>query len=172
MRENISIPRPARHYHETARVGKAVKDASDYFITVYLVLTVSGWRYPDDSFAFHHGYRIGLTEMCADPAADAKLRLPLSLFVFVKIGGSRVAFLDANAASDARIRVNDSQIIGCVGYGSNASGYRVAATASAAIADAGFFFRDIEIGMIGLVHQTIFLCFFQDTQRFLPGYHP
>ena len=74
--------------------------------------SAAGRRNPDDSFSFEHGDGVGRAEVRAQTAPDAQVGLSLSLFIVVDVSGTRIAFLDACAASDAQVCIDDGQIIG------------------------------------------------------------
>lgn len=112
---------------------------------------------PDNSFPFQHGYGVDRTKVRTNAAADAAVRISLSLLIFIQESGSRMAFLDTRPAADTLIGIDDCQIIGGVGNRRNHLGNGIAATATAAITNTGFFLGCIEIGMVGFMHQSV--CF-------------
>jgi hypothetical protein len=95
--------------------------------------------------------------MRANPAADASVRISLSLLILIQKSGARMAFFDTRAASDALIGIDHRQIMGRVGNRRNHFGNGIAATAAAAITNTGFFLGCVEIGMVGFMHQSV--CF-------------
>ena len=129
-------------------------------------------RNGNDAFAFQQRNRIFRTESGAHPAADAVRRSSLGLAILVQIRRAGVAFLDAGAAPGAAIGIDHRQIVGGISDRRNRVVHRIAAAASAAVADAGLFSRGVEIGVVGLVYQSRRLGAPEYVERLRPGDHP